>query len=95
MPAMNDLSLQRAIAESAARGWRLQSAGANTAVLVSGGGQVKTYWGLHLALTLLTCGLWGIPWAVIAIFQSRGDHTERSLLIMVDDAGHVSYQEGR
>lgn len=40
---------------------------------------------LHLALTLLTCGLWGIVWICVAIGSQK-----KSKLVYPD--GHVEYR---
>jgi hypothetical protein len=84
-------ALQEAITACATAGWRLQSVTGTTAIMVSGGGQVKTYWGLHLFLFIITLGLWTPFWLTFAILGSRKDHTERSLLLVVNELGNVSY----
>ncbi len=53
-------------------------------VLASGGNVNHT---LHLILTIVTCGLWGLVWLVIAVTQS-----EKRFILSVDEYGNVNLQ---
>lgn len=79
--------LQQAIAACAEQGWRLQSATANTAAMVY---SRDVNHAMHSILSLLTCGVWLFVWLFIA-----ASNRQHSMLILVDDAGNVSYQQSR
>jgi hypothetical protein len=85
------VALQEAITLCTHRGWRLQSVGINTAVMVSGGGSGPNHV-LHAILSLFTCGAWLIIWLIVALVDQPSP--EKSLLVLVDEAGTVSYQPG-
>lgn len=90
-PVSPAVALQYAITVCTNQGWRLQSVGVNTAVMVSGGGHKPNHV-LHAILSLFTCGGWLLAWLIIVLVASK--EAEKSLLILVDEAGHVSYQPG-
>jgi len=83
-PADRKRSMADAVAVDVARGWRVQSQ-TETDALLARGGNVNHL--LHLVLTLLTCGIWGIVWIAIAIQQQ-----EKHERITVDDYGQVLRQ---
>jgi hypothetical protein len=47
---------------------------------------------LHLILTLLTCGLWGIVWIVIWIISNQ---EKKSIALQINEFGQVFRQEIR
>jgi hypothetical protein len=63
-------------------GWAVESRSESMAVLVS---SKKTNHLLHLVLTLLTCGLWGVAWLAIALTAK----TQR-VSLAVDQNGAIS-----
>src|SRR5258707_15045189 len=69
---------------AAARGLRIESQSEFQAILVKGQPVNNT---LHAILTIFTCLLWGIVWAVIA--ATGGEKRE---MIVVDEFGNVQYQ---
>jgi hypothetical protein len=69
---------------AAARGLRIESQSEFQAILVKGQPINNT---LHAILTIFTCLLWGIVWAVIA--ATGGEKRE---MIVVDEFGNVQYQ---
>jgi len=70
--------LDHAVASHVSTGWAVESRTATMAVMVSGGQANHV---LHLLLTLLSCGLWGIMWLLIAATSS----TSRISLILNPD----------
>jgi hypothetical protein len=91
-PATQAAALQQAIMACTAQGWRLQSTGVGTAVMVNAQQGPTTNHVLHAILSLLTCGLWLIVWLCIVLFSQT--NPQRSLLVLVDEAGNVTYQHG-
>jgi hypothetical protein len=77
--------LARELQSAAARGLRIESQSDYQAVLVEG---QKVNHTLHAILTVFTCLLWGIVWAVIA--ATGGEKRE---MIVVDDYGNVQHQK--
>jgi hypothetical protein len=69
---------------AAARGLRVESQMDSQAVLVQGRPVNHT---LHAILTVFTCLLWGIVWAVMA---GTGGETKHQLI--VDEFGNVHWQ---
>lgn len=69
---------------AAARGLRIESQSDFQAILVKGQPVNNT---LHAILTVFTCLLWGIVWAVIA--ATGGEKRE---MIVVDEFGNVQHQ---
>lgn len=69
---------------AAARGLRIESQSEFQAILVKGQPVNNT---LHAILTIFTCLIWGIVWAVIA--ATGGEKRE---MIVVDEFGNVQYQ---
>lgn len=69
---------------AAARGLRIESQSDFQAILVKGQPVNNT---LHAILTIFTCLLWGIVWAVIA--ATGGEKRE---MIVVDEFGNVQHQ---
>jgi hypothetical protein len=81
--------LQQAIARCTAEGWHLRTATTNTAVMTfRHGGDINHV--MHGLLSLFTCGAWLAVWLFIVV--SNPEHT---MLIMVNEAGEVSYQQSR
>lgn len=77
--------LAQQLQTSAARGLRIESQSDYQAVLVEGKPINHT---LHAILTIFTCLLWGIVWAVIA--ATGGEKRE---MIVVDEFGNVQAQK--
>jgi hypothetical protein len=76
--------LAQQLQSAAARGLRIESQSDYQAVLVEGKPVNNT---LHAILTIFTCLLWGIVWAVIA--ATGGEKRE---MIVVDEFGNVQNQ---
>jgi hypothetical protein len=70
---------------AAARGLRIESQSEFQAVMVEGRPVNHT---LHAILTIFTCLIWGIVWAVIA-----GTGGETRYMIFVDEFGNVQQQK--
>lgn len=77
--------LAQQLQSAAARGLRIESQSDFQAVLVEGQPVNHT---LHAILTIFTCLLWGIVWAVIA-----GTGGEKRQMIVVDEFGNVQWQK--
>jgi hypothetical protein len=90
-PATQAAAMQQAIMMCTSQGWRLQSTGIGTAVMVSGEGATINHV-LHAILSLLTCGLWLLVWLLLVAFSANA--RSKSLLILVDEDGNIAYQEG-
>jgi Protein of unknown function (DUF2510) len=73
--------LERQIRTETAKGWRLESSSRYTATLVKGKPVNHV---LHLILTIVTVGLWGIVWIILALGGG-----ERRTQIAVDEYGNV------
>lgn len=90
-------TLEHEIAIATMRGWRLQSKSPERGIATMVSGNPAAYRGpnhlLHLILALLTCGLWAPIWLLITLTDRPPQ--EKSLLIVVDEAGRISYREGR
>jgi hypothetical protein len=76
--------LNRAIADQQRSGWRLTARSRFQGVLVKGRGPNHA---LHLILTLVTFGLWGIVWPGLFIFGG-----EKRQVAAVDEHGHIHVQ---
>lgn len=84
-PAMERKAiLAQQLQGAAARGLRIESQSDFQAVLVKGKPINHT---LHAILTIFTCLLWGIVWAVIA--ATGGEKRE---MLVVDEFGNVQHQ---
>lgn len=77
--------LAQQVQQAVGRGLRIESQSDYQAVLVEGKPVNHT---LHAILTIFTCLLWGIVWAVIA-----GTGGERREMIVVDEFGNVQHQK--
>jgi hypothetical protein len=66
---------------------RLVHRGDSSAILVTGRPVNHV---LHLLITVLTCGLWLIPWLVESWVGG-----ERTIVLTLDDSGHVTIDRGR
>lgn len=77
--------LAQQIQASAVRGLRVESQDRYQAILIEG--QPVNHV-LHAILTIVTCVLWGIVWAVLAATGG-----ERRHLITVDEYGNVVHQQ--
>lgn len=77
--------LAQQIQASAVRGLRVESQDRYQAILIEG--QPVNHV-LHAILTLGTCGIWGIVWAVLAATGGEKRH-----LISVDEYGNVVHQQ--
>lgn len=76
--------LAQQVQQAVGRGLRVESQSDFQAVLVEGKPVNHT---LHAILTVFTCLLWGIVWAVIA-----GTGGEKREMIVVDEFGNVQHQ---
>lgn len=76
--------LAQAVANQVRQGWRVESQTDFQAVLVRG---QRPNHVLHLILTLVTLGLWGIVWLAIAIFGG-----ERRAVVDIDAYGNTNLQ---
>jgi hypothetical protein len=77
--------LAQQVQQAVGRGLRIESQSDYQAVLVQGKPVNHT---LHAILTIFTCLLWGIVWAVIA-----GTGGEKREMIVVDEFGNVQHQK--
>jgi hypothetical protein len=77
--------LSQQLQTAAARGLRIESQSDFQAVLVEGKPVNHV---LHAILTIFTCLLWGIVWAIIA--ATGGEKRE---MVMVDEFGNVIWQK--
>ena len=77
--------LSQQLQTAAARGLRIESQSEFQAVLVEGKPVNHT---LHAILTIFTCLLWGIVWAIIA-----GTGGESRQMVVVDEFGNVLWQK--
>lgn len=78
-------ALAQAVATKVAQGNRVESQADYQAVLVRGKKPNHT---LHLILTIITLGTWGLVWIVVAILQK-----EHRTIIQVDEYGNTLVQE--
>jgi len=76
--------LAQQLQQASFRGLRVESQSDFQAVLIEG---QKVNHTLHAILTLFTCFLWGIVWAIIA-----GTGGETREMIVVDEYGNVQHQ---
>lgn len=76
--------LAQQLQSAAVRGRRVESQSEYQATLVEG---QKVNHTLHLIITLVTCGIWGLVWLVIAL--TGGEKRE---LLVVDEWGNVQLQ---
>lgn len=84
-PVERKAMLAQQLQTAAARGFRIESQSDFQAVLVQGQPVNHT---LHAILTVFTCLLWGIVWAVIA--ATGGEKRE---MIVIDEFGNVQHQK--
>jgi hypothetical protein len=77
--------LARQLQASVARGLRIESQSDYQAVLVEGKPVNHV---LHAIITIVSCGLWGIAWIIIAV--TGGEKRE---MIVVDEFGNVQLQK--
>lgn len=77
--------LAQQLQTAAARGLRIESQSDFQAVLVEGQPVNHT---LHAILTIFTCLLWGIVWAIIAATGG-----EKRQMVVVDEFGNVLWQQ--
>lgn len=76
--------LAQQLQQASARGLRIESQTEFQAVLVEGKPVNHV---LHAILTVFTCLLWGIVWAIIA-----GTGGEKRHMVVVDEFGNVQWQ---
>lgn len=76
--------LAQAVANQVRQGWRVESQTDYQAVIVTG---QRPNHILHLILTIVTLGLWGIVWIAIAIFGG-----EKRGVITIDDYGNTNIE---
>ncbi|MGA1836489.1 DUF2510 domain-containing protein [Herbiconiux sp. 11R-BC] len=77
--------VQLVIANAISTGWRLESVSATSAVLLRGR---RPNHALHLVLTILSVGLWGVVWAVISVAT-----VEQRMSVQIDHQGIVSWTD--
>lgn len=77
--------LARAVANQIRQGWRVESQTDYQAVIVRG---QRPNHVLHLILTLVTLGLWGIVWIAVVAFGG-----EKRGVIEIDAYGNTNIQE--
>jgi pyruvate/2-oxoglutarate dehydrogenase complex dihydrolipoamide acyltransferase (E2) component len=77
--------LSQQLQTAAARGLRIESQSDFQAVLIEGKPVNHT---LHAILTIFTCLLWGIVWAIIAATGG-----EKRQMVVVDEFGNVIWQK--
>jgi hypothetical protein len=80
-PEQRKARLAQTLASQVAGGKRVESHSEYQAVLVAGKPVNHT---LHLILTLVTCGAWGLVWLLLAVVGG-----EKRSVLMVDDYGNV------
>ena len=78
-------ALARAVHTQVAQGARVESQGDYQAILVTGHRPNHT---LHLILTLVTFGLWGIVWIAVAALGG-----EKRMSVSVDEWGNTNVQK--
>ena len=83
-PEERKAMLAQQVQQAVSRGLRIESQSDFQAVLVEGKPVNHT---LHAILTVFTCLLWGIVWAVIA-----GTGGEKREMIVIDEFGNVQHQ---
>jgi hypothetical protein len=89
-PDQRRRALDRAVADMVggpAQGWRVESRTEYQAVLVSGH---RTNHLLHLVLTLATCGLWAIVWAILGVTNQ-----EKRDVITADEYEQIEHRYGK
>jgi hypothetical protein len=77
--------LARAVANRVRQGWRVESQTDYQAVLVRG---QRPNHVLHLILTLVTFGVWGIVWIAVVAFGG-----EKRAVIDIDQYGNTNFQQ--
>lgn len=83
-PEQRRRNLANALQMDVAAGWRVESQTDESAVLVKGGVTNHT---LHLILTILSCGMWGLVWLIMVVVNQR-----KAVVLRVDDYGNVLRQ---
>ena len=83
-PEERKAMLAQQVQQAVGRGLRVESQSDFQAVLVQGKPVNHT---LHAILTVFTCLLWGIVWAVVA-----GTGGEKREMIVIDEFGNVQHQ---
>ena len=78
-------ALARAVHTQVAQGARVESQGDFNAILVRGHRPNHV---LHLILTLITLGVWGIVWIAVVIFGG-----EKRMSVSVDEWGNTNVQK--
>jgi hypothetical protein len=74
-------TLDRVLADRGAQGWRIENRSDFQATIATGN---RINHVLHLILTIVTVGLWGIVWIILAITGGIKRH-----LITIDEYGNV------
>lgn len=77
--------LAQQLQSAAARGMRVESQSDFQAVMVEG--QPVNHV-LHAIITLVSCGLWGIVWIILALTGG-----EKRAMVVVDEFGNVQFQK--
>ncbi len=83
-PEQRRRNLAQAVQSEVAAGWRVESQTDESAVLAKGG---TTNHLLHLILTVVSCGLWGLVWIAMVVINQR-----KTLMLRVDEFGNVLRQ---
>ena len=81
-----DAVLAAAVTEQIKRGWRVESQIGNRVILAKGGTR-KAHQHAHLAISLLTCGLW-LPVYFMALIKARQFRARRQA-VCIDQFGNV------
>jgi hypothetical protein len=84
-PAARKETLDRALQDWAAKGWRIETRSDHQA-MVARGKEISHL--LHLVLTLITLGVWVIVWLLVAAFGGV-----KRRLLTVDEYGYVVEQK--
>lgn len=82
--AQRQSALSQAVARSVAAGGRVESHAPFQAIVVTGN---KVNHTLHLILTLVTCGAWGLVWLILALVMK-----EKRTVLSIDPYGNVLSQ---
>ena len=80
-PEQRKRAMAQAIQTDVVAGWRVESQTDESAVLVKGGVTNHT---LHLILTLISCGAWGLVWLIMVLVNRR-----QTVMLRVDDYGNI------
>ena len=80
-PEVRKAALDRALQQAGADGWRIETRSDYQATIATGN---KINHTLHLILTIVTAGIWGIIWIMMAFIGGIKRH-----MVTIDDYGNV------